>query len=85
MSTAPINDLLYQHIADFSAHIEKYAKTNEERLVMASAMLSVVKAIYLDLAITKEIGESTFERQLEDVFQLNLVKPTIHWGKYEKR
>jgi len=47
-------------------------------LIMASAMLAVVKAIYIDHALQGQIAESVFEKQLEDVFQINLVKPTLH-------
>ena len=57
---------------------QQYSKTGEDKLIMASAMLAIVKAIYLEQSLTLEIAESVFEKQLEDVFQLNLVKPTLH-------
>ena len=78
MSSIENNDKLARSINDFAAHVEQYAKTSEEKLIMASAMLSVVQAIYLDHALTPEIAETVFGKQLEDVFQFNLVKPTLH-------
>ena len=36
------------------------------------------KAIYIDHALDGKIAETVFEKQLEDVFQINLVKPTLH-------
>tara|TARA_R110000751_G_scaffold300330_1_gene412014 strand:+ start:1191 stop:1427 length:237 start_codon:yes stop_codon:yes gene_type:complete len=78
MSFIGNSDKLAQNINDFAAHVEQYSKTSEEKLLMASAMLAVVKAIYLEQSLTLEIAESVFEKQLEDVFHLNLLKPTLH-------
>tara|TARA_R110000824_G_scaffold66206_9_gene171929 strand:+ start:3685 stop:3921 length:237 start_codon:yes stop_codon:yes gene_type:complete len=78
MSFSKNSDKLAQNINDFAAHVEQYSKTGEDKLIMASAMLAIVKAIYLEQSLTLEIAESVFEKQLEDVFQLNLVKPTLH-------
>ena len=72
------NDKLCRYINDFASHVEKYAPLPEDKLLMASAMLTVVKAIYLENSITPEIADKVFERQIEDVFQVNLIKPTYH-------
>ena len=72
------DDKLNRSINDFASHVEQYAKTSEDKLIMAAAMLSVVKAIYLDHALKGQITETVFENQLEDVFQINFVKPTLH-------
>jgi hypothetical protein len=72
------DDKLNRSINDFASHVEQYAKTSEDKLIMAAAMLSVVKAIYLDYALKGQIAETVFEKQLEDVFQINLLKPTLH-------
>ena len=42
------DDKLNRSINDFASHVEQYAKTSEDKLIMAAAMLSVVKAIYLN-------------------------------------
>ena len=78
MSYSENDAKLSQGINDFAAHVEKYAKTSEDKLIMASAMLAVVKAIYIDHAMDGKIAETVFEKQLEDVFHFNLVKPTLH-------
>jgi|TARA_R110002020_G_scaffold253220_1_gene466956 hypothetical protein len=78
MSYSENDDKLSRGINDFASHVEQYAKTSEDKLIMAAAMLSVVKAIYIDHALDGQIAETVFEKQLEDVFQINLVKPTLH-------
>ena len=78
MSYSENDAKLSQCINDFAAHVEQYAKTSEDKLIMASAMLAVVKAIYIDHAMDGKIAETVFEKQLEDVFHFNLVKPTLH-------
>ena len=78
MSYSENDAKLSQGINDFAAHVVQYAKTSEDKLIMASAMLAVVKAIYIDHALDGKIAETVFEKQLEDVFQINLVKPTLH-------
>lgn len=78
MSYLENDDKLNRGINDFASHVEQYAKTSEDKLIMAAAMLSVVKAIYLDYALKGQIAETVFEKQLEDVFQINLLKPTLH-------
>ncbi len=78
MSSSQNDDKLSQGINDFASHVEQWAKTSEDKLIMAAAMLSVVKAIYLDHTLQGKIAETVFENQLEDVFQFNLLKPTLH-------
>lgn len=78
MSYSENDAKLSQGINDFAAHVEQYAKTSDDKLIMASAMLAVVKAIYLEHSLDGQIAESVFEKQLIDVFQFNLVKPTLH-------
>ena len=78
MSYSKNDDKLSRGINDFASHVEQYAETSEDKLIMAAAMLSVVKAIYLDHALKGQITETVFENQLEDVFQINLLKPTLH-------
>ena len=78
MSYSENDDKLSQGINDFASHVEQYAKTSDDKLIMASAMLAVVKAIYLEHSLDGQIAESVFEKQLADVFQFNLVKPTLH-------
>jgi hypothetical protein len=78
MSYPENDDKLSRGINDFASHVEQYAKTSEDKLIMAAAMLSVVKAIYIDHALEGPIAETVFENQLEDVFQINLIKPTLH-------
>jgi len=78
MSYSQNDDKLNRGINDFASHVEQYAKTSEDKLIMAAAMLSVVKAIYIDNALEGPIAETVFENQLQDVFQINLIKPTLH-------
>ena len=73
-----IQKQLSRDINDFANFVDENARSPEDKLIMASAMLTVVKSIYLECSLNDKVAQHAFEKQLEDVTLIHYTKPTIH-------
>lgn len=69
---------LQAHIKEFASYVEDNARKPEDKLIMASAMLTVVKAVYLENSISEDVANKAFENQVADVTLIRYIKPTFH-------
>ena len=69
---------LQAHIKEFASYVEDNERKPEDKLIMASAMLTVVKAVYLENSISEDVANKAFENQVADVTLIRYTKPTFH-------
>ena len=61
--------------------VENTSKSSEDSILLAGAMMSVSRILYYD-NLSKEQAKHIMEQNTFDFVEL--IKPTIHWGKYGK-
>ena len=59
--------------------VEKTSKSKEDSILLAGAMMSMVHVLYFDNLGPQE-GQKIIDANTFDL--IDLVKPTIHWGKH---
>ena len=59
--------------------VEKTSKSKEDSILLAGAMMSMVQVLYFDNLGPQE-GQKIIDANTFDL--IDLVKPTIHWGKH---
>ena len=59
--------------------VEKTSKSKEDSILLAGAMMSMVQVLYFD-NLGQQEGQKIIDANTFDL--IDLVKPTIHWGKH---
>jgi len=63
------------YIGGLSGIVEKSSQTPEDRILLAGAMMSIAKALYIEIAGPDQ-GQWFFDYNVRDL--VPLIKPTIH-------
>ena len=63
------------YVGGLSGIVEKSSEVPEDRILLAGAMMSVAKALYIDAAGPDQ-GQWFFDHNVRDL--VPLIKPTIH-------
>ena len=69
---------LHNHVIELASSVENKGIDGQQKLIIAAAMMTVVKSVYLDHFITNSEANIAFEKQLEEALHVNYIKPTIH-------
>jgi len=72
---------LQSYFEQLMVFVENTSKSSEDSILLAGAMMSVSRILYYD-NLSKEQAKHIMEQNTFDFVEL--IKPTIHWGKYGK-
>ena len=76
---------LQAHIKEFASYVEDNARKPEDKLIMASAMLTVVKAVYLENSISEDVETKHLKTKLRMLHSSDILNQLFIERYYEKR